>query len=65
MLDAMRRRKLQRVAGSLLRLPVRPLVLVDLDALPSCLGAIRAALATDDVFDGAEKQKSGGIGQLS
>jgi hypothetical protein len=42
-------------AGSLLRLPVRPLVLVNLDAMPFCLGdAIRAGLATDDgVFDGA------------
>jgi hypothetical protein len=53
----------QCIAGSLLRFPVRPLTLVDLDALPSCLGgAIRAALATDDgVFDGSAKQKSGVI----
>jgi hypothetical protein len=57
----------QCIAGSLLRFPVRPLVLVDPDALPSCLGgAICAALATDDgVFDGAAKQKSGVIGQPS
>jgi hypothetical protein len=38
----------QCIAGSLLRLPVRPLVLVDLDALASCLGgAIRAEIWRD------------------
>jgi hypothetical protein len=54
-LDHVRDSLRQRVAGPLLRLPVRPLKLVDLDLLASGLGgAVGTALAFDDGADGAQ-----------